>query len=72
MRYGSLIMKAILPVILMLVSSILIALDLLLHSGEMEIGLWLRVLTNLLLIAAMVFTIHDRAKAASKDESNGW
>lgn len=58
--------KRTLPATLIVVCSILIVIDLLLHSGEMGIGLWLRILTNLLVIMAMAYTLRDQARSGKK------
>jgi asparagine N-glycosylation enzyme membrane subunit Stt3 len=51
-----------LPLILIIVSFILIILNFIFTSDEMNSGFWLRVIGSVLLILAMVFTIRDRKK----------
>lgn len=51
-----------LPLILIIVSVILIVLNFIFTSDEMDLGFWLRVSSIGFLILAMIFTIRDRRK----------
>lgn len=61
-------LRSVLPPVLIVVCSILIAIDLYVHAATADLGLWLRVLTNLLVIIAMVYTIRGQAKAGKSTE----
>ena len=51
-----------LPLILIILSFILIILNFIFTSDEMNAGFWLRVSGSVLLILAMIFTIRDKKK----------
>ena len=51
-----------LPLILIIVSFVLIILNFIFTSDEMNSGFWLRITGSILLILAMLITIHDRKK----------
>lgn len=51
-----------LPLILIIVSVILIVLNFIFTSDEMNLGFWLRVSSSGFLILAMIFTIRNRKK----------
>ena len=55
-------MKQNFPFILILISIILIILNFIFTSDNMDIGFWLRIVTSVLLILAMILTIRDRKK----------
>ena len=50
------------PLILIIVSFILIFLNFIFTSDEMNLGFWLRISGSILLISAMVITIRKRKK----------
>ena len=51
-----------LPLIIIIVSIILIGLNFIFTSDEMDVGFWLRVTSSIFLIVAMVITIRERKK----------
>lgn len=51
-----------LPVIIIIISLILIILNFIFTSNEMNAGFWLRIATCVFLILAMIFTIRERKK----------
>jgi len=55
-------MKQKFPLILIWISIILIILNFIFTSDNMDTGFWLRIVTSVLLILAMIFTIRDRKK----------
>ncbi len=61
-RKIELMKKDTLPLILIIVSFVLIILNFIFTSDEMNSGFWLRVTGSVLLILAMVLTIRDRKK----------
>ena len=50
------------PLIIIIVSFILIILNFIFTSDEMNLGFWLRIISSILLILAMYFTIRERKK----------
>jgi uncharacterized protein (DUF983 family) len=56
------------PLILIIVSFILITLNFIFTSDEMNSGFWLRIAVSVLLILAMVLTIRDRKKQKNNAE----
>jgi hypothetical protein len=57
-----------LPLILIIVSFILIILNFIFTSDEMNSGFWLRITGSVLLIVAMALTIRDRKKRNNNAE----
>ena len=57
-----------LPVILIIVSCMLIILNFIFTSDEMNLGFWLRITGSVLLIIAMALTIRDRKKRNNNAE----
>jgi len=57
-----------LPLILIIVSFILIILNFIFTSDEMNSGFWLRITGSVLLIIAMALTIRDRKKRNNNAE----
>ena len=57
-----------LPLFLIIVSFILIILNFILTSDEMNSGFWLRITGSVLLIIAMALTIRDRKKRNNNAE----
>lgn len=51
-----------LPLIIIIVSFLLIILNFIFTSDEMNLGFWLRIILSILLILAMYFTIRERKK----------
>ena len=56
-----------LPLILIIVSFILIILNFIFTSDEMNFGFWLRIISSVLLILAMFFTIRERKKQSKNN-----
>jgi len=56
-----------LPLIIIVVSVILIVLNFIFTSDEMNLGFWLRVSSSGFIILAMIFTIRDRKKQSKKE-----
>lgn len=56
-----------LPLILIIVSVILIILNFIFTSDEMNLGFWLRISSSGFLILAMIFTIRERKKQSKED-----
>ena len=57
-----------LPLIIIIVSIILIGLNFIFTSDEMDVGFWLRVTSSIFLIVAMVITIRERKKNKNKSD----
>ena len=60
--------KDILPLVLIIISIILIILNFIFTSEEMDIGFWLRILSSGALILAMYLTIRGRKKKYERGE----
>lgn len=58
--------RNLLPCLLIAVCCILITVDLYVHAATADLGLWLRILTNLLVIMAMAYTLRDQARSGKK------
>ena len=56
-----------LPLIIIVVSVILIVLNFIFTSDELNLGFWLRVSSSGFIILAMIFTIRDRKKQSKKE-----
>ncbi len=56
-----------LSLILIILSSMLIVLNFIFTSDEMDFGFWMRIVSGILLIITMIITIRDRNKKNKKE-----